>query len=219
MSKAFTGLPIEPRWPVALAIIAVLILLRVLPDRVRFGPVWLPLIPGLVMLAALVAVPLSGAAVRWLRIERLILLLFCLIVGTGTVVSLAYLIGEMINRSTALDGLKLLTSSIAVWITNVLVFSLLYWQIDLGGPEARLKTQTQPPDWLFPQADLDNLMPHWRPTFVDYFFLAYTTATAFSPTDALPLTARAKLWMMLESGISLATILVVVSRAINILGS
>ena len=210
---------IEPRWPVALAIGVVLVLLTVLPDRIRLVPVGVPYLLGFIMLVALALVPLSGGKARALRIERLTLLLFCLIVGVGTLISLVYLIDEMINHSTDLGGLQLLTSSLTVWIDNVLLFSLLYWQIDRGGPEARLKPQTQAPDWLFPQADLEDLMPHWRPTYVDYLFLAYTTAAAFSPTDALPLTTRAKLWMMLESSISLATILVVVSRAINILGS
>jgi uncharacterized membrane protein len=191
----------------------------VLPDRIRLVPVGVPYLLGFIMLVALALVPLSGGKARALRIERLTLLLFCLIVGVGTLISLVYLIDEMINHSTDLGGLQLLTSSLTVWIDNVLLFSLLYWQIDRGGPEARLKPQTQAPDWLFPQADLEDLMPHWRPTYVDYLFLAYTTAAAFSPTDALPLTTRAKVWMMLESSISLATILVVVSRAINILGS
>jgi uncharacterized membrane protein len=204
---------------VALAIGVVLVLLTVLPDRIRLVPVGVPYLLGFIMLVALALVPLSGGKARALRIERLTLLLFCLIVGVGTLISLVYLIDEMINHSTDLGGLQLLTSSLTVWIDNVLLFSLLYWQIDRGGPEARLKPQTQAPDWLFPQADLEDLMPHWRPTYVDYLFLAYTTAAAFSPTDALPLTTRAKVWMMLESSISLATILVVVSRAINILGS
>lgn len=220
MTSPPAGRPIESRWPVALTILVVLILLTVLPERVRLGPIWLPYIPGITVLGAMAMVPLTGGKARWLRIEGLIMLLFCLVIGIATVVSLAYLIGEMIHPSSHLNGLELLTSSIAVWIANVLVFSLLYWQIDRGGPEARVDHRQTIPDWQFPQTDLpDPIRLDWQPTFVDYLFLGYTTATAFSPTDALPLTARAKLWMMLESMISLATILVVVSRAINILGS
>jgi hypothetical protein len=211
---------IEPRWPVALTIGVVLVLLMVLPDRVRLVPVWVPWLLGLSALGAMALVPLSGGKVRSRRIERWVLRLFCLVVGAGTLVSLYYLINEMINRSTDLNGLQLLTSSIAVWVDNVLLFSLLYWQVDRGGPEGRLKQTNPRRDWGFPQDDAtDAEFARWCPTFVDYLFLAYTTATAFSPTDALPLTARAKLLMMLESSISLATILVVVSRAINILGS
>ena len=211
---------IEPRWPVALTILVVLVLLTVLPDRVRLVPAWVPFLLSTIIFAAMASVPLTGGSGRSLRIERLVLLLFYLIVSAGTVASLAYLTYEMINHSTELGGLELLTSSIAVWVDNVLMFSLLYWQVDRGGPEGRLKQATRRRDWAFPQDDIAEAeFAHWHPTFVDYLFLAYTTATAFSPTDALPLTARAKLLMMVESSISLATILVVVSRAINILGS
>lgn len=203
----------------ALTILVVLGLLTVLPDRVRFVPIWAPDIPGLTVLVAMAMVSLTRGKARWLRLERIVLLVFCVLMGIPTLISLTYLIYEMINRSAVLDGLQLLTSSIAVWIVNVLIFSLLYWQIDLGGPEARIHRNTQP-DWLFPQSDLpEGIMPNWRPTFIDYLFLSYNTATAFSPTDALPLTVRAKLLMMLQSVISLITILVVVSRAINIIGS
>jgi len=117
--------------------------------------------------------------------------------------------------------LQLLSSSMGVWITNVLMFALLYWQIDRGGPEARLKYANTIPDWLFPQesAPGKDVPGGWHATFIDYLFLAYSTATAFSTTDTVPLTARAKLLMMLESSLSLMTIVVVASRAINILGS
>jgi hypothetical protein len=116
--------------------------------------------------------------------------------------------------------LSLLASSIAVWVTNVTTFSLLYWEIDRGGPEARQNNAGTMPDWLFPQtgAPAEDVRPDWRPVFVDYLFLGYSTATAFSTTDVMPLTSRAKLLMMLESAISLATIVVVAARAINILG-
>jgi len=211
---------IEPRWPIALTTLVVLGLLTILPDRVRLVSIWLPYVLGVILLGVMTLVPLTSAS-RWARqMERIVLFLFCLIVGIGTLAGLAYLLYEMVNQSNALSGLELLTSSIAVWINSVLMFSLLYWQVDLGGPEARLRRPHTQPDWLFAQATLpDEQGTNWRPTFVDYLFLAYTTATAFSATDTLPLTARAKLLMMAESTISLATILVVVSRAINILGS
>ena len=100
----------------------------------------------------------------------------------------------------------------------MLAFSLLYWQVDRGGPEARANNVSTKPDWLFAQAGAPaDVPPDWRPTFAVYLFLGFTTATAFSPTDALPLTSRAKVLMMTESTISLATIVVVASRAINIL--
>lgn len=210
---------IEPRWPVALTILVVLVLLTVLPDRVRFAPVWVPYLLGVVILAAIAMVPLTGGKRRALRTERFITLLFSLFVGVGTLAGLGYLIGEMFNPSGELNGLELFTSSIAVWVITILIFALVYWQSDRGGPEVRLSDRRQSPDWLFPQADLEEIFPHWQPTFVDYLFLSYTTATAFSPADVAPLTARAKLILMAQSLISLATILLVVSRAIGIIGT
>jgi uncharacterized membrane protein len=210
---------IESRWPVALTILVVLVLLTVLPDRVRFAPVWVPYLLGVVILAAIALVPLTGGKRRALRTERFITLLFSLLVGVGTLAGLGYLIEEMFNPSGELNGLELFTSSIAVWVITILIFALVYWQSDQGGPEMRRSDRRTPPDWLFPQAELDHILPHWQPTFVDYLFLSYTTATAFSPTDVAPLTARAKLMLMAQSLISLATILLVVARAINVIGS
>lgn len=210
---------IESRWPVALTILVVLVLLTVLPDRIRVFPVWLPYLLGLVILVAIALVPLTGGKRRALRTERWITLLFCLLVGAGMLVGLRHLIFEMFDPTGDLDGLELFTSSVAVWMIGILIFALVYWQSDRGGPEMRLSDRRRSPDWLFPQADLDDILPHWQPTFVDYLFLAYTTATAFSPTDVAPISTWAKLMLMAQSLISLATILVVVSRAINILGS
>ena len=197
-----------------------LFLLAVLPGRVRLFPIWFPYLVGIVVLAPMAAITLTAAKARWLRVERTITLLFFVFAGVGTLANLANLIGAMVRRSAEIGGLQLFMSSIAVWVTNVLMFSLLYWQIDRGGPESRANNAGTRPDWLFPQAGAgEDVSPDWRPTFVDYLFLGFSTATAFSPTDALPLTSRAKMLMMLESTISLATIVVVASRAINILGS
>lgn len=211
---------LELRWPVALTILAVLFLTVLLHDRVKLFPDWFHYAAGSIVLASMFAVPLTGGKARWLRVERLIILLFFIVMEAGVLVGLARLISQMVSQSHEIDGLRLLTSSIAIWINNILMFSLLYWQLDRDGPEARMNNTGIRPDWLFPQVQApEDALPNWRPTFIDYLFLAYTTATAFSPTDALPLTSRAKLLMMLESAISLTTIVVVASRAINILGS
>ena len=102
----------------------------------------------------------------------------------------------------------------------MLVFSVAYWRIDRGGNVARAKRMPGAPDWLFPREGVDDeSMPPWRPTFVDYLFLAFCTAAAFTPAEAMPMTARAKLLMMAEGLIALVTILAVASRAIGLLGS
>jgi hypothetical protein len=214
------ALRIEPRWPVALAIVAVIFLVVLMPERIRLFPAWFPYVVGIALIVPMVAVGLTAEKARWLRVERTIMLLFVVVMGVGTLVNLVNLIGTMVRRSAEIGGVQLLTSSIAAWVTNVLTFSLLYWQIDRGGPEARVNNASTRPDWLFPQTGApEDAPPDWRPTFVDYLFLGFSTATAFSPTDALPLTSRAKMLMMLESTISLVTIVVVASRAINILGN
>lgn len=210
----------ERRWPVILAIVAVLFLLTMLPRPLAMLPVWSSWLAVIVVIIPMAAVELTAANPRWLRIERIIAKLFSIFVGAALVFNLASLIREMMYRSAGIDGLQLLSSSIAVWVANVLMFSLLYWEIDRGGPEARVNKAENKPDWLFPQEGAVGDVPaDWRPTFVDYLFLGFNTSTAFSPTDTLPLTSRAKILMMLQSAISLATIVVVASRAINILGS
>ena len=220
MKEPAPVLQIEVRVPVILAILAVLFLLTMLPRPLAMLPVWISWVAGTVVIVPMAAVGLTAAKARWLRIERIVTLLFFVFVGMGIVVNLTSLIREMVHGSAGIDGLQLLSSSIAVWVVNVLAFSMLYWQIDRGGPEARANKAKKKPDWLFPQEGaVENVPAGWRPTFIDYLFLGFTTSTAFSPTDTLPLTSRAKILMMLQSTISLATIVVVASRAINILGN
>ena len=211
---------IEPRWPVVLATVAVLSLLTWLPDRVRLVPAWIPFLAVTALIVPMAALALSTAKARWLRIERIVTLLFIVFGGLTIVEILQNLLYSMVRRSAEITGLQLLASSIAVWAENVLIFSVAYWRIDRGGPEARANRASPKPDWVFPQEGAPEDAPlGWRPTYIDYLFLAFCTATAFSPTDAQPMTSRAKLLMMLESLISLVTIAAVASRAINILGS
>jgi hypothetical protein len=216
----FRCLAIEPRWPIIVAVVVVVLLLAVLPSRVRVFPAWVPWLTAIVLIVPMAALALNTATGALLRIERIVTAVFLMIAGFGIIAALKTLISAMVRRSSEVTGLHLLTSSIAVWATTVLLFSVAYWRIDRGGPEARANHANRKPDWLFPQDNAgEDVPPDWRPTFVDYLFLAFCTATAFSPTDAQPLTARGKLLMMLESTISLVTIVVVASRAINILGS
>jgi hypothetical protein len=155
-----------------------------------------------------------------MRIKGIVILLFIAIGGLALVKALGYLVSTMVRHSAEVTGVQLLNSSIALWATNVLLFSLAYWRLDRGGPEARANGASTKPDWLFPEEGLPEYVPpDWHPTFMDYLFLAFDTATGFSPTPDLPLTSRAKLLMMLESVISLVTIIAVAARAINILGS
>jgi hypothetical protein len=210
----------EPRWPPALAILVVLFLLVVCPHHVRVMPVWVFHVAALAMLGAMAAVTLRPAHTLWLRIERLLIMLLTVAYIANTFIELVDLIGGITLHPAKSNAFALLSSSVAIWVANVLTFSMLYWQLDRGGPYARASTVRVTPDWFFPQAGIpEDVPPGWRPVFFDYLFLGYATATAFSPTDVLPLTHRAKLLMMLESTISLLTLGIIVSRALNVLPS
>jgi hypothetical protein len=219
------GAPTEPirveaRWPVALALIVLLGLLELLPSRVRVFPKWFPYLLVFALIVPMAAVGISTAKAQWLRIENIAVHLFVAIAGLLNLSALKFLLSEMLHHSKEITGLHLLSSSIALWATNVLIFSLAYWRMDRGGPESRANRMSTKFDWLFPQEGApEHVPPDWHPAFVDYLFLAFCTATAFSPTDVLPLTSRAKMLMMFESTVSLVTIVTVAARAINILGS
>ena len=208
----------EPRWVPALAIILVLGLLAALPHHVQIMPAWVSYVVALAILVPMAAVTFSTSNVLfWLRAERSVIILFALAYVANTTLELADMIGIITLHPPETRAVSLLSSSLAIWVTNVLAFALLYWQIDRGGPAAR-KSGENLPDWLFPQvATPDVALPDWRPLFLDYFSLAYNTATAFSPTDVLPLSRRAKMLMIIESGISLLTLVIVAARAVNVL--
>ena len=208
----------EPGWPVVLTIVAVFALLATLPYRVRVFPPWVPWILTIILVVPMIALAVTTDKIRWPRIEVVVIRLFFVTAGFGLVDQLIRVLSAMVRRSSEVGGLQLLTSSIAVWATNVLIFSIAYWRTDRGGPEAHANRASSRPDWLFPQQSAREDAPfEWRPTFIDYLFLSFCTATAFSPSEAQPLTSRAML-LMLESIISLITIVAIASRAINILG-
>jgi hypothetical protein len=114
-------------------------------------------------------------------------------------------------------GRTLLLDAVNIWATNLIIFALWFWALDRGGPAGKLLGSGRGNDFLFTQQQPGARYPKWEPGFIDYLFLAFTNATAFSPADTFPLTVRAKLLMMAESGISLVTIALVASRAVGIL--
>ncbi len=220
MNESASTYRFEPRWSIILVILVVLGLLAFLPGRIRVFPPWLPYFVALVELIPIIAVQFSRGSSRWQQIERMVTTVFVIVIIVANLANLVNLFQKMVFQSAEMTGLQLFASSIAIWVTNVLAFSILYWQVDRGGPEARVNSSGRRPDWLFTQQEAgeDLVKPGWLPTYIDYLYLGFSTATAFSATDALPLTARAKLLMMLDSTISLLTLVVVAARAINILG-
>ena len=208
----------ESRWPPALVILAVIFLLATLPGHVHVLPVWVSYLAAFAVIVPMVAVRLTGGNTLWLGIERMMIILLATAYVANTIAELADMIGVITLHPSGNNAFSLLSSSVAIWVANVLTFSLLYWQIDQGGPYARASASKGKPDWVFPQpAKPEDLPPDWRPLFLDYLYLGYNTATAFSPTDAMPLTRRAKMLMMIESTISLLTMVIVLSRAINMI--
>ena len=133
--------------------------------------------------------------------------------------SLVLVCDSLIRGNQALSGKQLLLSAVSIYLTNIILFGLWYWQLDGGGPGGR-GTHRPPVDFLFPQMNASDKVteqPDWRPTFFDYMYISITNGTAFSPTDAMPLTHRAKLLMSIQAVVSLATVALVAARAVNIL--
>ena len=138
------------------------------------------------------------------------------IITAANFVALGELIRALLEHTNA-GGRSLVFASVPIWLTNVIVFGLWYWELDRGGVAARLHPTHRRPDFLFPQMSTPGSAPGWTPDFLDYLYTSFTNATAFSPTDTMPLTAWSKLLMMLQSLASLLTVAIVISRAVNIL--
>lgn len=155
------------------------------------------------------------------RYRRVLLILgksLVVVVSLANALALFSVVRALLGGS-ATAGRALLLDAVNIWATNVIVFAIWYWELDRGGPSLDRTIHHPPSDFVFPQmaVDRDNRAANDNPGFVDYLFLSFTTSTAFSPTDTLPLTSRMKLMMLLEALISLLTIALVAARAVNIL--
>jgi hypothetical protein len=207
----------ESVWPVRGAVMVAIGLQVALPHRYAMPPRWLfPALGIAVSIALWVAHPhritKHTPALRALSIGLIAVMSFSN-AGSG-----ARLIGSILRGHGGTDAGGLLLPGGAIWLTNVIVFALWYWDLDRGGPAARSKAMKPFPDFLFAQMTVDNVAPaDWTPEFIDYLYLSFTNATAFSPTDTLPLARWAKLTMMLQSTVSLSLVVLVIARAVNIL--
>lgn len=207
----------EPRVPVTIAIAVAIGLMAVLPARVANRPRWLvPALAGLLLIGILVA---NNRIVDWrsraLRVASLVLIA---LLSIGTAASAVRLVLDLVQARGIRDPAELLLTGAAIWLTNMIVFGLWYWEFDRGGPAARALAIKQHPDFLFPQMTSPDLAPpDWEPQFVDYLYLSFTNATAFSPTDVMPMSQWTKLTMMSQSIVSLVIVVLVVARAVNIL--
>jgi hypothetical protein len=216
---------VESRWEAAPAIVLVIAfqLLLAIVSQTEDWKLWvlpwwvwlIPIGPELILL-----VPLTWQRPRR-RLEQLghrrtVALLLLGLVSLANALLLLAVVASLV-RGDEKSGAQLLLKATTVWGTNVIAFGLWYWAFDRGGPVRRLRSHPPPPDFQFPQMENPQLAePGWRPHLVDYIYVSFTNAIAFSPTDAMPLSRWAKLLMLSESALSALTVLLVAARAVNI---
>jgi uncharacterized membrane protein len=208
----------ERRWPVNLSVTGAIVLQFLLPTRFT-EPLPRYLLPGLevalligLSIANPVRIERRGPMIRAASIVLIALITF------ANVISAVLLIRAILDGQAGGSAAPLFGTGASIWATNVIAFGLWYWEFDRGGPVQRAHGTLRHPDLMFPQMVSPQLAsPEWEPHFVDYLYLAFTNATAFSPTDVMPLARWAKLTMLLQAVVSLAVGALVIARAVNIL--
>ena len=212
----------EHRWPVSFSIVVAIVLQILLADSLNkpLPHYLLPVLEGALLVGLSIANPWRierGGNIA--RVASIALIVLITAANAGSAILLVRAIVEAMP-STAKAG-PLLASGASIWATNVIAFGLWYWEFDRGGPVERATGggNMRPPDFLFPQMGLkQDLVPHnWEPHFIDYLYLSFTNATAFSPTDVMPLARWSKCTMAVQSGVALLVGVLVIARAVNIL--
>ena len=219
----------EHRLPPAIAVVVAGVAYALLPETLLVGPRYV--IPGLEILLLIALIATNPRRMtretRWSRLASIGLA--SLIIATNMVA-----LGLLVHALTVPDtpGGPLLIAAMQVWLTNVIGFALLFWEMDRGGPVARRITprkKMQPAEWRFSQDENHDAIEEiavssskesgWIPTFVDYLYVSLTNSSAFSPTDTMPLSSRAKVLMGVEATAALLTSLLVIARAVGSFGS
>ena len=214
----------EVRLPASIAVIVAGTLHALLPTRVLFEPRWLiPVLEALLLVALTFVNPnRMTTETRVSRVAGIVLVSIIIITNT---ISLIHVL-DLLIAAHPQDGRDLLLAAGQVWITNMIAFALVFWELDRGGAVARgpaADVPTRRADFYFPQDDKRvarlamGVNAEWLPVFIDYLYLSITNSVAFSPTDTLPLTSRAKALMSVEAILAMVTSLLVVARAVNIL--
>lgn len=220
-------------WLARGSVAAVIALQALIINRISLGPRWLGPALELALLVPLSVVTAwtqdrSGKALtdrHWDSVEqlwrslRVLAVVLTALISLMNFAALILLIQALLSGHSGASGKTLLLDAVNLWVTNVIAFALWYWSIDRGGPAARGLEDEAINDFLFPQMapHAGKAMADWSPGFLDYLFVSFTNAAAFSPTDTMPLTQRAKMLMMIQAGISIMTLAIVASRAVNIL--
>jgi hypothetical protein len=215
----------ESRWEAApaVALVMALQILLAVVSRVESWKLWvfswwvwlIPVAPEAALLLPL-AWQRRRRQLEQMGLRRTAALALLAVVSVANAFLVIAVVGSLV-RGVETSGAQLLLKAGTVWATNVVAFGLWYWAFDRGGPVRRVEPDPPEPDFQFPQMENPELVrPGWQPELVDYIYVAFTNAIAFSPTDAMPLSRRAKLMMVSESAISSLTILLVAARAVNI---
>lgn len=207
----------DPLWQAQLAALFALLLQLLLPDKFLGGSKFLLLSLEAVLLVGLLATtpkkPIFKSIARRLNAVTLISL-----VGLANIFTLQRLAHFLLLSGHITNGRELLIASVNIYITNIIVFGMLYWEIDGGGPGKRMIQPLAERDFMFPQMSTPQFAPqNWAATFMDYLYVSVTNATAFSPTDTMPMTLKAKLLMGIQATTSLITVALIAARAVNIL--
>jgi uncharacterized membrane protein len=198
-----------------LAVLVAILLLVGTPHAGRLSGWWI--FPALELaLLVVIAIRDPGRIDDRSRTVRRLTIGLIAVMTVGTLAAVVVLVHDILVTVPGVSGVTLLARGGAVWFTNVIVFSLWYWELDRGGPAERAAGSGVPLSFAFPE----NAMPafvasDWQPRYPDYLYLAFTNATAFSPTDTMPVRTWAKMTMLLQAAISLVTGILVIARAIN----
>jgi hypothetical protein len=202
-----------------LVVAGALVLDLSLPEKLTIGPTWLlPAVEGLLLVGLVAMSP--HRRMRHSPARRNVALFLIGLVSAVNLFSLVELCRFLLRHHVD-NGHRLILAGVVLWVTNVLLFGLWYWQLDRGGPVSRALSENEPADFLFQQMTDDGARfthKNWKPTLIDYLYVSFTNATAFSTTDTMPLTPTAKLLMATQSLASLVTIGLVIARAVGILG-
>jgi uncharacterized membrane protein len=211
------NLPHEPVWHVQTAMLGAIILQLLLPDHYSIVSRYL-----LVSIEALLLVALSYTTPQERifqsvsrRVNVFLLLILTSVANSYALIQVAQ---RLLQSGHVNNGQELILTAVNIYLTNIIIFGLVYWEMDGGGPGKRMQAAKHEQDFLFPQEQNESYKhPQWRPTFIDYLYVSSTNGMAFSPTDTMPLSRRAKMLMLAQATISLVAVALVAARAVNIL--
>lgn len=206
----------EPVWHLQAAMLVAIFLQLLLPDRYVFGSRYLLIGTEALLLIAMSFTTPKERIFKSLsrRINVFLLIIISSVANGYGLVEVA----RKLLQSGQVNGRELILTAVNIYITNIIIFGLWYWEMDGGGPGERVQAPKHEQDFLFPQNQHEDYKhPHWQPTFIDYLYVSSTNAMAFSPTDTMPLSRRAKILMLIQATLSLIAIALVAARAVNIL--